>query len=208
MYNHKVTNNTINAIIVRTDINQHYVTPCIVLDISENLQLIENKCTKLNYTIGFPTDNLCELFLKLASDSDDNINIFYIWQLTSPTGFIKIDKRCQCDPVLVQYDIINCNINDQTILRPANSWISATTHNNSCTYTYHISLHCPFHYCLPHSYVKVLPTLTYPLLTHSVSLTDLVSCGDIVNKVSALPLALLIVNIIPISIYFSSYLLQ
>ena len=43
----------------------------------------------------------------------------------------------------------NCNINDQTMLRPANSWISATTHNNS--YTYHISLQCPFHYCLPHS---------------------------------------------------------
>ena len=65
------------------------------------------------------------------------------------TGFVKIDKRCQCDPVLVQYGITNCNIDDQTILRPANSWISATTHNNS--YTYHISLNCPFHYCLPHS---------------------------------------------------------
>ena len=149
LYNHKVTNNTINAVVVKTDINQQYVTPCIVLDISENLQLIENKCTKLNYTIGFPTDSWCELFLKLASDSDDNLNIFYIWQLACPTGFVKIDKRCRCDPVLVQYGITNCNINDQTILRPANSWISATTHKNSCTY--HISLHCPFHYCLPHS---------------------------------------------------------
>ena len=59
-------------------------------------------------------------------------------------------KKCVCDPVLVIYQIIQtCNINDQTILRPANSWISATTHNNS--HTYHISLHCPFHYCLPHS---------------------------------------------------------
>ena len=125
------------------------MTPCIVLDISENLQLIGKNCTELHYTIGFPTDNWCELFLKLASDSDNYLNIFYIWQLTCPTGFIKIDKRCQCDPVLIQYGITNCNIKDQTILRPANSWISATTHNNS--YTYHISLQCPFHYCLPHS---------------------------------------------------------
>ena len=139
---------TANAVI-KTDINQQYVTPCIVLDINENLQLIDEHCTKLHYTIGFPTDNWCELFLKIASDSDAHLNIFYVRQTTCPTGFVKIDKRCQCDPVLVQYGITYCNINDQTILCPANSWIFATTHNNS--YTYHISLHCPFNYCLPHS---------------------------------------------------------
>ena len=147
LYHSKV--DTINTIVVKTDIDQQYVTPCIVLDINENLQYIDKHCTKLHYTIGFPTDNWCELFLKITSDSDDNLKIFSIKQITCPTGFVKIDKRCQCDPVLVQCGITNCNINDQTILRPANSWISATTHNNS--YTYHISLHCPFHYCLPHS---------------------------------------------------------
>ena len=36
-----------------------------------------------------------------------------------PTGFVKIDKRCQCDPELVQYGITNWNINNQTILRHA-----------------------------------------------------------------------------------------
>ena len=36
------------------------------------------------------------------------------------------------------------------MLRPANSWIVLQTiHNISCVY--HVSLHCPFHYCLPHS---------------------------------------------------------
>ena len=146
LYHHK-GDTAANAIVVKTDITQQYVTPCIVLDISENLQLIDEHCTKLRYTIGFPTDNWCELFLKLATDSDENLDIFYVRQITCPTGFVKIDKRCQCDPVLVQYGITYCNINDQTILRPANSWISTTTQNNS----YHISLHCPFHYCLPHS---------------------------------------------------------
>ena len=139
---------TTNAVVVKTDITQQHVTPCIVLDINENLQLIDKHCTKLHYTIGFPTESYCELFLKLASDSDDYLNIFYIKQIACPNGFIKIDQICQCDPVLVQYGIINCNINDQTILRFANSWISATTHNSS--YTYHISSHCPFHYCLPY----------------------------------------------------------
>ena len=140
---------TANAVVVKTDIDQQYVAPCVILDISENLQLTDKRCTKLHYTIGFPAESYCELFLKIASDSDEHLNIFYIRQITCPTGFVKIDKRCQCDPELVQYGITNCNINDQTILHPANSWISATTQNDS--FTYHICLHCPFHYCLPHS---------------------------------------------------------
>ena len=147
LYHHKVEG--ANAVIAKTDIIQQYVTPCIILDANETLQYTKRQCANVQYTIGFSTDNWCELFLKLASDSDEYLNIFYIRQITCPTGFVKIDKRCQCDPVLVQYGITNCNINDQTILRPANSWISATPHNNS--YTYHTSLNCPFHYCLPHS---------------------------------------------------------
>ena len=51
-------------------------------------------------------------------------------------------------------------------------------------------------------------TLTYPLLTHSVSLIDLVSCVDIVNKVLVLSLVLPTVIIARASIYFLSYLLQ
>ena len=100
LHHHKI--DTANAVVVKTDIDQQYVTPCIVLDISENLQLVDKHCTKLHYTIGFPTDNWCELFLKIASESDEYLNIFYIKQNTCPTGFVKIDQRCQCDPVLVQ----------------------------------------------------------------------------------------------------------
>ena len=149
LHHYKVKTCTANSVVVKTDIDQQYVKPCTIHGSSENLQYIDNHCTKLHYTIGFTTDSWCELFLKIASDSDEYLNIFYIRQIKCPTGFVKIDKRCQCDPALVQHGITSCNINDQTILRPANSWISATTHNNS--YTYHTSLHCPFHYCLPHS---------------------------------------------------------
>ena len=75
-------------------------------------------------------------------------DIYYITQRRCPIGFIKYNDECQCEPSIREYNI-ECDINDQTILHPANSWISATTHNNS--YTYHFSLHCPFQYCLPHS---------------------------------------------------------
>ena len=102
-----------------------------------------------SYAISFSTSVWCELFLKLKSDLPDTVNVFYVRKLKCPPGFAEINKICQCDPAITNYKMITCDINDQTILCPANSWISATTHNNS--YTYHMSLHCPFHYCLPHS---------------------------------------------------------
>ena len=126
-------------------------TACIVSNPSETKQHIEgNSCTELRYSIAFPSENWCELYLRTSYLSKSYIDVYYITQLQlpCPTGFIKIKGECQCDSSLTNYNI-ECDINDQTILRPANSWISATTHNNS--YTYYISLHCPFHYCLPHS---------------------------------------------------------
>ena len=45
--------------------------------------------------------------------------------------------------------VTSCNINNKTILRPANSWIFAETVNAS--HSYDISSQCPFDYCLPHS---------------------------------------------------------
>ena len=138
-------------VIVKTDIDLPYIKPCTVLNISEHQQLVYTSCTKVEYAISFSTSASvwCELLLKLKSDSPDTVNVFYVRKLKCPPGFAEINKVCQCDPAITNFKMISCDINDQTILRPANSWISATTHNNS--YTYHISLHCPFHYCLPHS---------------------------------------------------------
>ena len=58
---------------------------------------------------------------------------------------------CECDLSMQSkfLTIPKYNINDQTILRPANSWISASANDNF--YTYHISPNCPFRYCLPQS---------------------------------------------------------
>ena len=79
--------------------------------------------------------------------------MFYIQIKLCPMGFrLKINiKACHCDPLL-NNDILSvssCNINDTTILRPANSWISAKTVNGS--HSYDISPQCPFDYSLPHS---------------------------------------------------------
>ena len=140
---------TVFEVIVKTDINLPYIKPCTVLNISEHQQLVYTSCTKVEYAISFSTSVWCELFLKLKSDLPDTVNVFYVRKLKCPPGFAELNKICQCDPAITNFKMITCDINDQTILRPANSWISAIIHNSS--YTYHISLHCPFHYCLPHS---------------------------------------------------------
>ena len=139
------------VVVVKTDINYNlsYVKPCTVLNINEHQQFINKPCTELRYTVAFSSE-WCEIYLKILYDFDSNINIFNIRKLKCPPGFAEINKICQCDIVITSFVTISCNINDQTISRPANSWISATTtHNNS--YTYQISLHCPFHYCFPRS---------------------------------------------------------
>ena len=69
-------------------------------------------------------------------------SVFYVRQLLCPLGFIKKEGTCQCYPLFEQFGIIDCNINKQAVLRPANGWIYASSHDN-----YVISEQCPFHYC-------------------------------------------------------------
>ena len=139
----------ISVVVVKTDISLPNIKPCTVLDVSEYQQFIVKSCNKVSYTIAFSSYQWCEIYLKLLSDTDEKINMFTVKKLNCPPGFAETNNICQCDPVLASFKITSCNINNQTILRPANSWVSAATHNNS--YTYHITLQCPFHYCLPHS---------------------------------------------------------
>ena len=139
------------------DINQLYITPCMVSS-SELLQTVEGSiCTGINYTLGYTTNSRCGLFLKAALESDDHIRLFYVGQLPCPFGFVKSNNKCVCHPKLAHFGIIKCNINDQTLLRPANSWISGRLHNGS--YIYQVSLACPFYYCLPYSSYLNLSTL-------------------------------------------------
>ena len=141
--------NSDTEVVVKTDINLLNSNPCIVLSTNEHRQFINTSCTEVRYTIAFSSYERCEIYLKLLSDNDDKMNVFNIRKLKCPPGFAEVDKICQCDPVITRFKVVSCNINDQTILRTANSWISATTYNDS--YIYHISLNCPFRYCLSHS---------------------------------------------------------
>ena len=75
-------------------------------------------------------------------------DIYYVNQISCPVGFTKIDGTCQSDLFLKQFNI-KCDITDQALIRPSKAWILPILHDK--LYTYQISVHCPFHYCLPHS---------------------------------------------------------
>ena len=124
---------------------------CSILDYHHLSQTHPNNgCNRYSYTIWpnkFITE--CKLFIGLSGMPE----MFYVQIKPCPMGFtLQNDKKaCYCDPLLRndEVSITSCSINEGTILRPANSWISALTVNNS--HSYNISSLCPFDYCLPSS---------------------------------------------------------
>ena len=141
------SSNTIITVV--NDVDWLPPTACLVNNYSVQFAK-SNACNTLEYTITFPTDNWCELFLKGYSDGSntEKIDIYYINQKSCPVGFTKIDGTCQCDLFLKKYNII-CDITDQALIRPSKAWILPILHDK--LYNYQISVECPFHYCLPHS---------------------------------------------------------
>ena len=137
-----------NVVTVVNNITWLPPTACVIANSSEMVQITtSHTCTTIKYTIAFLKENWCELFLKVSNDGTEKLDIYYIEEKPCPAGFIKFNGMCQCYQSLTQFGI-NCNINDQTILRPAMSWILPILQNS--LYSYDLSLQCPFHYCLPH----------------------------------------------------------
>ena len=121
-----------------------------------------NVCTKIVYTVQHKSGKECDLYIKavpqykLGYSTSPTLALtefFNVKLLPCPVGFmlLKSDGLCQCDPVLLMHvaSVTTCNINDQTILRQPNSWITGTTINDS--HTYNVSSSCPFDYCSPNS---------------------------------------------------------
>ena len=132
---------------------------CTIVDTSQLSQTHFNHgCNQYNYTLkpSNLNNSTCKLFLGL----DNMPEMFYVKFKRCPKGFalpVSEDKKvCTCDP-LIQHSslsITSCNLDNETVLRPANSWINAT--DNSHNYSYKVSSVCPFDYCLLHpSYLNL-----------------------------------------------------
>ena len=108
-------------------------------------------CNSYSYTL-WPSDKHINEY-KLYLGIDKAPEMFYIQIKPCPMGFTwnMYKKACQCDPLLHNkfLSITSCDLDDETILRPASSWISADTGNGM--HTYLVSSACPIDYCLPYS---------------------------------------------------------
>ena len=104
------------------------------------------QCDEHNYTIWSELPE-CELYLRADGAITE---IFYIKFTACPAGFDLWREKgvCNCDSILYPY-VTSCNLNDETILRPANSWVYA--YQVYQKYEYKICKHCPYNHCLPHS---------------------------------------------------------
>ena len=139
---------------------------CKSHNVNNRWMLFTNICTQIGYNMLHDSAKNCEIYLHgtIIEPSETNlIDVKFNWKFIDafrvkiapcPPGFAlnKILKICQCDSILKTQviSIDSCNIDDQTIQRPGNSWIVGNT-NSQNNHTYQVSSHCPFDYCLPHS---------------------------------------------------------
>jgi len=157
--------------IVKTNIDNNRKRACRSHSILDHMFVIPGTCAKIEYK-SILYKNSCNIFLRglvqihtliLSSDASNPslpsstaygfVSVYRIKISPCPLGFAlnKVLQICQCDPILkpVVFSTESCRIDAQTILRPANSWnVGKINIDNS--YTYKVSSHCPFDYCLTH----------------------------------------------------------
>ena len=91
-------------ITVLNDVDWLPPTACVVTNYS--IQTAKShSCISLQYSVSFPNDYWCELFLKGYSDGIEKMDIYYINQKPCPASFRKINGMCQCYPFLKQFNI-------------------------------------------------------------------------------------------------------
>ena len=146
-------------------IDDRPVTACKSHDDITDIHLFPNTCHTITYNIQHKNAKDCEIYIRGIRKTPpiESIEVLTNWKFTDvfriqvrpcPLGFMlnKIAGICQCDLMLSScpLSVTTCNINDQTILRPANSWIIGKT-NSDDLHTYQVSQRCPLDYCLPYS---------------------------------------------------------
>ena len=112
-------------------------------------------CVNFNYSVNstekYVTFELNRegYFFELESHSDTNNRKVSVQLLDCPLGF-SLTESCVCDSRL-KYSNVECNINNQSFLRPASSWIGFINVSSAASSKPGVMFHpnCPIGYCLP-----------------------------------------------------------
>jgi len=123
---------------------------CKIAHQAELLQSITKYSTTFNFTIVTEEKEICELFTTTSPCLYEIYEAFYVLILSCPLGFKLRNGACDCDPYLSYSDlrIHTCYIDQSTITRPANTWITAFNHSNDTENL--ASYICPMDYCVPY----------------------------------------------------------
>ena len=100
-------------------------------------------CNDVTYTVY--SSNSSVYFDLTATEYPPFLNI-RVDLKPCPIGFALSNDSCKCDKVLGR-EGINCFITNQSILRPANTWMGFNAHSSETGVVF--SEHCPHGYCLP-----------------------------------------------------------
>ena len=157
------------------------IIPCQV-ELSQMYQSVTTQCSWVSYTFLLSNESIkqCSLQLQyhLHETSPGILNVYYVRFLLCPPGFMFVSQRCHCNPVLKYITkSFNCNINNQSVLRPANSWMSYSSSRKQILYI----KQCPFQYCLPAS---LFLQLLHPDTQCQFNRTG-VLCGECSNGLSS-----------------------
>ena len=148
----KQLQNTTESVPISLETINYSPLQCTVPTTLTQQNISTHGCSNVSYTLLSPSKIMCELLLKQSDITIHGVKVhyskFYVKLLPCPPGFMFIQMRCQCDPVLTVNDYVkDCDINDQTVLRSPNSWVFYS----ESLHTYQLSKNCPFDYCYPHS---------------------------------------------------------
>ena len=118
-------------------------------------------CGNFNFSVNSTQPHAAAIIFKLAPElyffehvsSSDNSRFILsvsVELLDCPLGFSlsPATGSCVCDPRL-DYSNIECNINNQSFLRPANSWIGFINESSAASNKTGVMFHpnCPIEYC-------------------------------------------------------------
>ena len=144
-------NNEDSILYVETQSTQLPTSACRIGHQTELVNTITKHSKIFNFTIVTDSKEICELFLTASPCLYYTYEAFYIEILPCPVGFTLQSGVCDCDPYLRNSNIHidKCYIDQSTITRLANTWITAHHHSNNTKYL--LSHNCPMDYCLPHS---------------------------------------------------------
>ena len=110
----------------------------------QDTQIINDvNCKDITYTV-YSSHRLINFHLT-AAEYSPILNISVDLK-PCPIGFALDNDTCKCDHVISRENI-DCFINNQSILRPANTWMGFLDISNKTGVVF--SEHCPHGYCLP-----------------------------------------------------------